>query len=76
VILARREIEERPVEDFTEPEEPNWPSNRFGRLRSINAAAAVAEAGSRASNGNVSHSRTGSGPLAARAARNGDCPRL
>ena len=49
---------------------PNWPSNWFGRLRSMSAAASVADAGSVALNGSVSQSRTGSGPLAARAARN------
>ena len=59
---------------------PETPSeqlrNWFGRLRSMRAAALVAEAGSVALTGKVSQSRSGSGPLAARPARNAELPRL
>jgi hypothetical protein len=42
----------------------------------MSAAAFAAEAGSDALKFKVSQSRTGSGPLAARAARSSDVPRL
>jgi hypothetical protein len=65
-----------PYSTSPKPKVPKRPSNWFGRLRSMSAAASAAVAGFVALNASVSQSRTESGAFAACAAKNSEAPKL